>query len=94
MTETRVTIPELALIGGTRAALGAGLGLLLADWLSEGQRKVVGWTLFLVGGLSTIPLAFEVFGGHRLSEQPHQTGSGPWAAGDDPLGRRSVPAQA
>jgi len=67
MRETRITLPELVLIGGTRAALGAGLGLLLAHRLSEEQRKAVGWTLFLVGALSTIPLAFEVFGGHRVS---------------------------
>jgi hypothetical protein len=67
MRETRVTLPELALIGGTRAVLGAGLGLLLADRLpDEGQRRAVGWTLFLVGALSTIPLAFEVLGNNRL----------------------------
>jgi hypothetical protein len=67
MRETRITLPELALIAGTRAALGAGLGLLLADRFPEGQRKAVGWTLLLLGALSTIPLAFEVLGGRRLS---------------------------
>jgi hypothetical protein len=67
MRETRITVPELALIAGTRAALGAGLGLLLADRLSEEQRRAIGWTLFLVGALSTVPLALEVFGGDRLS---------------------------
>jgi hypothetical protein len=72
MRETRITLPELALIAGTRAALGAGLGLLLADRLAEDQRKAVGWTLLLIGALSTIPLAFEVLGGNRLSI--HQAG--------------------
>jgi hypothetical protein len=67
MRETRITLPELILVAGTRAALGAGLGLLLADRLAADQRRAVGWTLFLVGALSTIPLAFEVFGGHRLA---------------------------
>jgi hypothetical protein len=67
MRETRITLPELALIAGTRAALGAGLGLLLADRLPREQRRAAGWSLFLIGALSTIPLAFEVFGGHRLS---------------------------
>jgi hypothetical protein len=66
MREARITLPELALIAGTRAALGAGLGLLLVDRLPEGQRRAVGWTLLLVGALSTVPLAFEVFGGRRL----------------------------
>ena len=67
MRETRVTLPELALIGGTRAALGAGLGLLLANRMSESQRRAVGWTLFLFGALTTIPLAFEILGGNRIS---------------------------
>jgi hypothetical protein len=65
--ETRVTLPELALIAGTRAALGAGLGLLLAGRLPEAQRRAVGWTLLLVGAASTIPLAFEVLGRRRPS---------------------------
>ena len=62
MMETRLTLPELALIAGTRGALGAGVALLLADRLSAEQRRSVGWTLFLVGTISTIPLAIEVFG--------------------------------
>ena len=33
MKETRLTLPELALIAGTRAALGAGVALLLGDLL-------------------------------------------------------------
>jgi len=60
MRETRITLPELALIAGTRGILGAGIGLLLADRLHEGQRKAVGWTLFLVGVLTTVPIAIEV----------------------------------
>jgi hypothetical protein len=62
MRETRITLPELGLIAGTRAALGAGLGLLLAERLTDTQRRAVGWTLFIVGALTTVPLAFEVFG--------------------------------
>ncbi len=65
--QTTVTLPELALIAGTRAALGAGLGLLLADRFSEDRRRAIGWTLVLIGALSTIPLAFEVLGRGRLS---------------------------
>jgi hypothetical protein len=29
--------------------------------LSEDQRKTVGWTLFLMGVVSTVPLAIDVF---------------------------------
>jgi hypothetical protein len=60
MREKRVSLPELALIAGTRAALGAGLGLLLGDRLPQEQRRAVGWTLVLIGAATTIPLAFEV----------------------------------
>jgi H+/gluconate symporter-like permease len=40
---------------------GAGAALLLADKLRENERKMIGWTLFLIGALSTIPLAVDVF---------------------------------
>lgn len=85
MRETRITLPELGLIAGTRAALGAGLGLLLADRLPESQRRAVGWTLLLVGAVSTIPLAFEVLGGGRLDS----AGEWPKRAVDDAGGELS-----
>ena len=66
MRETRISLPELVLVAGTRALLGAGLGLLLADRLNPDERRAVGWTLFMVGALTTIPLAAEVLGGHRF----------------------------
>jgi uncharacterized membrane protein YfcA len=62
MREAQVTLPELAMIAGTRAVLGAGLGLLLADRLPDAQRKAVGWTLLLIGVVITVPLAVEVLG--------------------------------
>ena len=62
MKERRLTLPEIGLIAGTRGALGAGMALLLADRLNDDQRKAVGWTLFLVGAISTIPLAINVLG--------------------------------
>jgi hypothetical protein len=57
-----MSVPELALIAGTRAILGIGLGLLLADRLNLDQRKAVGWTMFAIGAISTIPLGIEIFG--------------------------------
>ena len=60
MKKRSLTIPEIILIGGTRAALGAGIGLLLSARLNQEQRRAVGWTLFLVGAISTIPLAINV----------------------------------
>lgn len=70
MKEKQVTVPELALIAGTRVALGVGLGLLLADRLTDDQRRAVGWALFAIGALTTIPLAAEVLGRERSSPSP------------------------
>ena len=55
-----MTIPEIFLIGATRAALGAGLALLLGERLDRKERRVVGWTLFLTGVATTLPLVLEV----------------------------------
>jgi hypothetical protein len=60
MRERSLTIPEILLIGGTRAMLGAGLALLLVDRLNPDERRAIGWTLFLVGAISTAPLAASV----------------------------------
>ncbi len=60
MRNVKLTMPELALIAGTRAALGAGIALLLADRLTAEQRKAAGTALTIVGVISTIPLALEV----------------------------------
>ena len=65
MKQAALTLPELGLIAGTRAMLGAGIALLVGDRLSEEQRKAVGWTLVAVGVLTTIPLAINVFGKRR-----------------------------
>ena len=62
MKEKKMTLPEIALIAGTRGMLGAGLGLLLAGRLSGDQRRAIGWTLVLVGAVTTIPLAMLVLG--------------------------------
>ena len=65
LPRTQVSIPELGLIAGTRAMLGAGIGLLLANRLDEPRRKAVGWTLLAVGAVTTIPLLLQVMGGRR-----------------------------
>jgi hypothetical protein len=66
--ETTISLPELALIAGTRGILGVGIRLLLSSRLSADQRKAVGWTLFSIGAVSTIPLVFEVFGQSRSAQ--------------------------
>jgi hypothetical protein len=58
MKQHEVTVPQIGLIAGTRAMLGAGIALLLSEKLSDEQRRAIGWTLVAVGALTTIPLAF------------------------------------
>jgi hypothetical protein len=60
MKTAELTLPEIALIAGTRGVLGAGLALLLADRINEDQRKAIRWSMFLIGALSTVPLAINV----------------------------------
>jgi hypothetical protein len=63
-------MPELALIAGTRGLLGVGIGLLLASKLGHGERRAVGKALTIVGLLTTVPLALEVFGKRASGELP------------------------
>jgi hypothetical protein len=69
MRKVILSMPELGLVAGTRALLGAGIGLLLADKLNQEQRKAVGWTLFLVGAATTIPLALDVFSNRQVEKE-------------------------
>jgi hypothetical protein len=69
MSSRIISLPELGLIAGTRAMLGAGVALLLADRLTDEQRRTVGWTLLAVGALSTIPLAAEIMGRRESGKQ-------------------------
>jgi hypothetical protein len=61
MKEHPLTFPQIALIAGTRGLLGAGIGLLLSEFLEPRERRAIGWTLVAVGALTTIPLAMQVF---------------------------------
>lgn len=64
MTESKLkslSVPEIALIAATRGLIGFGAGLLLADKFRREQRKTLGWSLFLSGLASTIPIAMHVF---------------------------------
>jgi hypothetical protein len=69
MKEKALTMPEIMLIGGTRVALGVGLGLLIADKLSRDERKGAGWALLAVGVVSTVPLVMDVLGKPEIAER-------------------------
>ena len=69
MKEIKLPAPELGLIAATRGMLGAGIGLLLAGRVEEKHRTKVGWTLFLIGAVSTIPLVFDILTKRQASEE-------------------------
>lgn len=57
--------PALGFLVGTRAALGFGIGLLVADRIPESRRRRVALTLIAIGAATTIPAAKAVFGKQR-----------------------------
>ncbi len=69
MKKIKLYLPELMLIVGTRALLGAGVALLLTDKMERNQRRLLGWTLGLVGAVTTIPLAMELIAENRAEKK-------------------------
>ena len=57
MRHIDVPLHELAFVAGTRALGGIGIGLLLSEHLQPEARRAVGWTLFGLGVLTTLPIA-------------------------------------
>jgi hypothetical protein len=62
MKQVRLDLPELGMIIATRAMLGAGIALLLADRFTRDQRRAVGATLTIIGLVTTIPAIWTVCG--------------------------------
>ena len=69
MKEVSLALPELMFVVATRAALGAGLGLLVAGRLPEQRRQLFGATLFGIGAIATIPALASVIRGVRRSNR-------------------------
>jgi hypothetical protein len=69
MKTATLTIPQLMAVIGTRAMLGAGIGLLVADRLAPGRRKTVGGLLAAIGVVTTPFLARNVLFPNLKEEQ-------------------------
>jgi len=67
MKSVVLNLPTFAFVVSTRAALGAGIGLLLADRLSANRRRQVGATLVAVGAATTIPAVMSIRRSFRRS---------------------------
>ncbi len=55
MRTLTIPLPMLMFVVATRAALGAGVGLLLADRMPSERRRALGLTLVGLGAVTTIP---------------------------------------
>src|SRR4051812_44182027 len=85
--QVQFTLPELALVLGTRAALGVGLGLLLAGRFASAERRAaVGRTLLLSGAFTAACLGSQLF----VRPRPFTLTFG---AGSDTTGGGSEPRQ-
>lgn len=61
MKTLSLELPMFAFVVGTRAALAAGLALLLSPKVPEARRRTIGAALVAIGAISTIPAARTVF---------------------------------
>ncbi len=62
-----LSMPMFGFVVATRAALGAGIGLLLSKKIPESRRKVIGLTLVSIGAATTVPALMAVR--RRLNER-------------------------
>lgn len=62
MKRIDLSLPEFGFIVATRAALGAGVGLLATRRSCRRTRQRAGLALLIVGALTTAPAAFLLFG--------------------------------
>jgi len=63
MKRLELNLPTLGFVVATRAALGVGIGLLIAGRMTPERRRVVGLTLLGIGAATTVPAAVAVFRG-------------------------------
>jgi hypothetical protein len=58
-------LPALGFVVGTRAALAAGVALLVSGRLPPARRRALGLTLVAIGAATTLPAALSVVRGSR-----------------------------
>lgn len=65
MKTVELRMPMFGFVVATRAALAAGIGLLLANKIPESRRRAIGLTLVSIGAATTIPAAMAVLRGRK-----------------------------
>jgi hypothetical protein len=70
MTKLNLNFPTFGFIVATRAALGVGIGLLLADRIPADRRRKIGALLVSIGAATTIPAVMAIQRGSARSLGP------------------------
>jgi hypothetical protein len=65
MKNVMLELPTFAFVVSTRAALGLGIGLLVAERLPTERRRALGAAMVAIGAATTIPAALAVLRGVR-----------------------------
>ena len=60
MKSITLPVPVFGLAVATRAALGLGIGLLIADRLTHEKRTAAGTVLVAIGALTTLPVVLAI----------------------------------
>ena len=55
MKQLELDLPTFGFIVATRAAIGAGIGLLVASRVPEQRRRDIGLALLSIGAATTVP---------------------------------------
>jgi hypothetical protein len=68
MKRLDLNLPTFGFVVATRAALGVGIGMLLAGRLPEERRRTVALTLIALGATTTLPALLAVRRGIRSAD--------------------------
>jgi hypothetical protein len=67
MKKVVLNLPTFGFVVGTRAMLGAGLGLLLSDRVPADRRRHLALTLIGIGAATTVPALIAVLRGRAAA---------------------------
>jgi len=67
MKKVVLDFPTFGFVVGTRAMLGAGLGLLLSDRVPADRRRHIALTLIGIGAATTVPALIAVLRGRATA---------------------------
>jgi hypothetical protein len=71
MEKILLSPPLLGFIVGTRAALGVGVGLMIAGRIPESRRRALGMKLITIGAATTIPALVAVIRARAAEKRLH-----------------------